>query len=264
MRRTYLVMVVIVMAALASGPALLSADDTQPIRRIAPPEKLIEPYDPMVDGKPLSYWLKLVRQRDQTMIPLAFDAIRDLGPEAWPAIPDLTRIITAPFSPIRAGKDSEEQIASKLYDVQTRADAIDALVSIGDAAASAAVSLIRWALIVRVTPPPETAEREDQELFIDLITMDVVQRLRVIDAVSAMGDAAMPTVERLLRAPDDDTRKLAVAVMGADAVSMAAELLKSTDCEDRKLGIAILKDLNLIVPHKHLGGLIHTLVCDAD
>jgi hypothetical protein len=41
-------------------------------------------------------------------MPLAFDAIRYPGPEAQAAVPALIEIVTAPFTPIRLGRDSDE------------------------------------------------------------------------------------------------------------------------------------------------------------
>ena len=269
MRRIRFAQTAVVLVILAFAGVLLPAsDDTPANRRIVSREILNgprnwAPYNPIHDGKPLSYWLKIIQQRNEEMMPLAFDAIRELGPDAWPAVPGLTRVITSPFSPIRVGRDSEELISSKLYDIQIRADAIDALVSIGDAAASATVSLIRWALMVRVIPSP-VGNSENDELFIEFTAMDAVQRMRVIDAVAAMGDAAMPTIERLLRVPDDEIRKTVVAILGGDALFMAEDLLKSSDCQDRKLGFAILKDMDLIVAKQHLRRLSQMVVCDPD
>jgi hypothetical protein len=247
---------------------LSAADDTYTRRRTAPPEALtIQPGwttdDPMHAGRPLSHWVKIIRRRNQELMPLAFDAIREMGPDAWPAIPELTRVITAPFTPIRVGKDSDELIAEKMYDMQIRAEAIDALVFIGEEAASATVSLVQWALVVRVTSPM-TVNRDDYNLFIDLMTIDTEQRMQVVDAITTFGDAATPTVERLLRSPDAATRKLSVVILGGDAVLRAADLLKSPDCEDRNLGFTILTDMDLIVAKEHLSGLRHTLTCDAN
>src|SRR5215510_9696309 len=61
-------------------------------------------------GRPLSYWLNIIRERDEKMISLAFDAIRSLGPRAAVAVPELTRTVTAPFTPIHIGRDSDEVI----------------------------------------------------------------------------------------------------------------------------------------------------------
>jgi hypothetical protein len=116
------------------------------------------PDEPRYLGKILSYWLKTIRYRDEQTLSLAFDAIRGLGPDAWPAAPELTRIVAAPFSPIRIGKDTEEQIADKLYDIEVRAEAIDALASIGESAATATMPVIRWALTERVIPAVKTTK----------------------------------------------------------------------------------------------------------
>src|SRR5437879_2849908 len=70
--------------------------------------------EPEYLGKKLSFWMKVIRDRDKEMISLAFDALRSLGPEAQAAVPDLTALVAAPFTPIRIGKDSQKVIASKL------------------------------------------------------------------------------------------------------------------------------------------------------
>ena len=36
--------------------------------------------EPKYQGKPLTYWLKIIDDRDDEMISLAFDAVRSLGP----------------------------------------------------------------------------------------------------------------------------------------------------------------------------------------
>ena len=82
--------------------------------------------DAMYHGKPLSYWLSSIRARDGRIV-AAFDAIRELGPEAWPAVEELTRIVAEPFPPVRIEVDWEDAIAPKLLNIQLRADAIDAL-----------------------------------------------------------------------------------------------------------------------------------------
>jgi hypothetical protein len=52
--------------------------------------------EPTYQGEPLSHWLKSIRDRDDKIV-LAFDAIRDLGPDAWPAVEELTRIVALSF-----------------------------------------------------------------------------------------------------------------------------------------------------------------------
>ena len=42
-------------------------------------------------GKRLSHWINVLRDRDQEVISLAFDAIRAAGPDATAAVPDLAR-----------------------------------------------------------------------------------------------------------------------------------------------------------------------------
>ena len=218
--------------------------------------------EPTYQGEPLSYWLRSIRDRDDKIL-LAFDAIRDLGPDAWTAVEELTRIVAEPFTPVSIGVDQDDVIAPKLLSIHLRADAIDALTAIGDAAASSAVPLIQWALTVRVIPI-NLDNLEDNRLFIDLITIDVLERMRVAGAVARFGPDAAPAIVALLKSPDGEKRKLGVAILSENALPLAAYLLKSRNCEDRKRGIAILADMWLVVAKEHLGNLKAALVCNAD
>lgn len=218
--------------------------------------------EPMYQGEPLSYWLTSIRDRDDKIV-LAFDAIRDLGPDAWPAVEELTRIVAEPFTPVSIGVDRDDVIAPKLLSIHLRADAIDALTAIGEAAASSAAPLIQWALTVRVIPM-NLDNVKDNELLVDLITIDVLERMRVAGAVARFGPAAAPAIVALLKSPDGEKRKLGVAILSENALPLAAYLLKSRNCEDRKRGIAILADMWPVVAKEHLGNLKTALVCDAD
>jgi hypothetical protein len=218
--------------------------------------------EPMYQGEPLSYWLRSIRDRDDKIV-LAFAAIRDLGPDAWPAVEELTRIVAEPFTPVRIGVDRDDVLAPKLLSIHLRAEAIDALTAIGDAAASSAVPLVHWALTVRVIPM-NLDNVKDDELFVDLITIDVLERMRVAGAVARFGPAAAPAIVALLKSPDDEKRKLGVAILSENALPIVADLLKSRNCKDRKRGIAILADMWPVVAKEHLAELRAALVCDAD
>ena len=163
---------------------------------------LASPVDePQYLGRNLNYWMSVIRDRNQDMISLAFEAIRWLGPEARAAVPDLTALIEAPFTPIRIGKDSQKVIASKLYEIEVRAGAIDALASIGESASPAALSLVRWALMPHVVVE-NIRNMDDQELFIELAIMDTEQRMRVAGAIPEFGRDASPVIAGLLSSPD--------------------------------------------------------------
>ena len=218
--------------------------------------------EPMYQGKPLSYWMTSIRDRDEKIL-LAFDAITELGPDAWPAVEELTRIVAEPFTPVRIGLDRGDVIAPKLLSIHLRADAIDALTAIGKAAASSAAPLIQWALTVRVIPM-NLDNVKDHELFVDLITLDVLERMRVAGAVARFGPAAAPAIVTLLKSPNDEKRKLGVAILSENALPIAADLLKSRNCEDRKRGIAILADMWPVVAKEHLAALRAAFVCDAN
>src|SRR4030095_2038377 len=138
-----------------------------------------------------------------------------------------------------------------------------ALTAIGEAAASSTVPLIEWALTVRVIPI-NLDDLKDGELFVDLITIDVLERMRVAGAVARFGPAAAPAIVALLKSPDGEKRKLGVAILSDGALQIVTNLLKSRKCEDRKRGIAILADMWPVVAKEHLAALRTALVCDGN
>jgi hypothetical protein len=218
-----------------------------------------EQREPMYMGKPLSYWIESLRNRDEEM-KLAFAAIDALGPDAESAVPELVRIVSEPFKAIWVGTDKREQLATKVANIQLRADAVDALGAIGAPAAASTPSLIQWALMVRVVPMDVTS-REEEELYIDLIAIDVLERMRVAGAVALFGKSALLPVAMSLASKNDDERKLAVAILSEHAPPIAAALLKSENCESRKLGIAILMDMWPVVSADHIRDLAGALTC---
>lgn len=205
--------------------------------------------EPTYRGKPLSHWLKSIQNRDLEM-ELAFDAIHALGPDASAAVPELTEIVAESFTPVQIGVDTRDLILSKLADILLRADAVDALAAIGEAAAPSSETLIQWALTLRVIPG-NLAEAKDQESFIDLVAMDVLERMRVAGAVAEFGPGASPAIAQSLTSPDAEERKLAVAILNEKALPIAASLLKAKNCDERELGIAILTDMWPVVPKDH-------------
>jgi hypothetical protein len=215
------------------------------------------------NGKPLSYWMKAIHDRDEATISDALDAIRFFGPEARAAVPELTRLLSDPFHPIQLGKDSDTTIATKLYDIEVRSAAIDALAAIGEYAAPATLPVIQWALTVRVIPFRVNTLEEHVRL-VDLVTLDAEYRIRVIHAIEQFGEPAIPTLVRLLRSPDSDRRKFAAISLGTDILPIAADLLTSHDCDDAQLGITILSDLSPAVAPIYLSKLREMLTCDAN
>lgn len=202
-------------------------------------------------GKSIVFWLHVLRDRDEELMPKAFDAIRSLQDDAWVAIPDLTKVIEGPFVAININDDSHDVIASKLYDVALRAQAMEMLTSMGEAGAPATRAVVGWALAERVVPMAG-ADRQHQELFIELVAMDAEQRVHSAEALAAFGADAFPTVAKLITSPDNARRRLAVAVLGQEALPIAAELLRSRDCGDREIGLLVLKDMSLVVPEAYV------------
>jgi hypothetical protein len=132
-----------------------------------------------------------------------------------------------------------------------RDSAIDALAAIGEAAAPASAILIEWALTVR-TIPTVTRSIANDSMFMNLVALDVLQRMRVATAVAEFGEGAISNVAALMASADDERRKLAVAILNDKALPIALALLKSDDCEERRTGLAILVDMWTVVPRDHV------------
>jgi hypothetical protein len=197
-------------------------------------------------GKPLTFWLKVIRDRDEDQLPAAFDAIRSLGPDAWVAVPELSRVVDAPFVAINIDRDSQDTVATKLYDIAVRTEAIETLGWMGESAAPSTRALLDWALMKRVIPPDKQSSDSD-ELFIELVAMDTEQRMRVAGAVAQFGKDTLPAIAKMLASTDASKRKLAVTILSQDALPVATDLLRSKTCDDRELGLQILKDMDLVV-----------------
>jgi hypothetical protein len=211
-------------------------------------------------GKPFSYWLKVIQDRDPEKIEFAFDAMVEFGPEAWEAVPDLTRIVTEPFTPIHLGEDSPEDIIEKVWKIQLRGGAIDSLGAIGDAAAPSAEPLIEWAFAIRVVPA-QVKSPEIDRLFVDLVAIDVLEKMRIAGAVSQLGPGAAPAIQELLESPDFERRKFSVAILNAGVLPIAARLLKSEDCERRSLGASLMANMWPVIAVEHLSALKDIAKC---
>ena len=209
-------------------------------------------------GKSLTFWLKALRDRDEERISDAFGAIYSLGDDAWIAVPDLSRIVGAPFEPIEIGTDSKETVASKLYDISIRSEAIEALGWIGESAAPSTARLVEWGLVQRVLPDYKRSPQNDA-LFIELVAMDAEQKMRVAGAVAQLGRDTIPAVAKMLASSDVSKRKLAVAILSQDALPVATDLLRSDTCDDKRLGLRILKDLEVVVAPAYIDELAHQI-----
>ena len=53
--------------------------------------------EPSYQGKPLSYWIEVIRNRDEPKLGRALVAIQNLGPKASAAVDELAGIVAAPF-----------------------------------------------------------------------------------------------------------------------------------------------------------------------
>jgi hypothetical protein len=232
-------------------------DKSAPALHDAPALSLNEP---AYLGKPLSYWVKSLRNRD-AQISTAFEAIRNLGPAAAAAVPELTRIISEPFVPIEVGIDGYSTASAKLRQIQLRSHAVDCLHAIGIPAASSAKALTQWALAERVTVV-KLRDAEDRAVFIDLVGIDALERMRVAGAVAAFIPDSSMVIAELLKSEDQEAAKLGVAILGERTVPVAAELLKSRSCTDEKLGLKMLSDLWPVVAKDHLLELRDTLQCE--
>jgi hypothetical protein len=220
----------------------------------------IQPFDdPSYAGKPLSYWLNSIRNRDDQM-GMAFDAIRHMGPAAHSAVPELTLVVSEAFTPIEVGVDGFTAVTQKIRSILIRSNAIDCLGAIGSAAASSAPALAEWALTPRMILHG-IRNRQEQDAFVDLVGIDVVERMRVVGAISRFTPDASPFIARLLKSHDEEERKLGVAILHENALPVAVTLLQSEACGDQELGFNILLDMWPVVSHEHLLNLMDVLPC---
>jgi hypothetical protein len=217
----------------------------------------------MYQGKTLNYWLNAIRDRNEELMPLAFEAIRALGPNARAAVPELIRVVEAPFAPVRVGTDCDDTIAEKLYDLEVRSEAIDSLAYIGAAAASATIPLIDWAFTIRVVPP-QMNSIEENDRFIDLVTLEAEYRIGVMHAIQRFGKGGIATLARFVKSAEAEKRKFAVMTLGGEVLPVATELLTSRNCDDEELGIAILSDLEPMVAKLYLSQLRQAALCYAN
>jgi hypothetical protein len=219
--------------------------------------------DPIALGRPLSYWLKSIRTRDPINVEMAFEAIVQLGPAARAAIPDLTQIVAEPFIPIRIGKDSREEIHGKLLNIELRAGAVDGLGAIGEAAAPSAAPVIQWGLTMRVITPTERYRSTDAFL-IELIGIDVLERMRAAGTVAQFGLDASGPVQNLIESGDNEKRKFAAAILNEQTVFVAARLMQRDDCLARMRGLSLLSAMWPVVASEHLVTLNEILECSED
>lgn len=220
---------------------------------------VLPPDDPIYSGQPLSYWLKSIRNRDDQM-GLAFDAIRNLGPAAHAAVPELTRVVSEPFTPIEVGIDRYGAVTLKLRAILIHSSAVDCLGAIGKAAAPSAPALVEWALTPKMILRG-IRNRQEQDAFVDLVGIDVVERMRVVGAISKFTAEASPFIAGLLKSPNEEARKLGVAILHENALPVAVTLLQSEACSDQELGFNILFDMWPVVAREHLLDLIDVLPC---
>jgi len=218
--------------------------------------------DPVALGQPLSHWLKVILSGNVEQTEMAFAAIEELGPAAWKAVPELTDIVARPFTPIRIGKDDPGEVLAKLRDIHLRGGAVDSLSAIGEEAASAARPVIHWALTIRVTPS-EVRTPEDGS-YIQLVGMDVLERMRGAGAAAHFGPRAAPAVQELVESRDDEKIKFAIAILNEGSLQVATALMTSGGCGDQMLGLKILVDMWPVVAVDHLKALKNILTCSSD
>jgi hypothetical protein len=216
--------------------------------------------EPEYLGKPFSYWLRTVETRDTEQIENAFDAMIVFGPDASKAVPALTKIVSEPFAAIQLGSDSDREILLKVENIHLRSGAIDSLAAIGEAAAPSSRFLIEWALKTRVLPP-ETRTTSTDKIYVDLVAIDVLERMRVAGAVAQFGVGAAPAVQEALESSNPEERKLSVAILNAGALPIAVDLIKGGNCDNRALGLSIMIDMWPVVGVEHLKAMKQMFGC---
>jgi hypothetical protein len=222
------------------------------------------PDDPVALGQPLSYWIQVVRDRNEKEIGEAFAAMVLLGPAASSAVPELIRIVEEPFTPIDLTNDTRYDVSSKLRIILMKAGAVDSLGAIGERAARAAGPVLKWSLTVRVAPVTISPDTTPDPLFVELVTMDVLERMRGAGSVAQFGSKAAGPVQKLMESGNAETRKLAVAILNEGALPIVKDLMTSSSCRDRVLGLSMLADMWPVVPEEHLRTLKSIFQCGAE
>jgi hypothetical protein len=245
---------IVVAAILAIG--LATEVSAQTPRNVRGTNSVLD--DPVSLGEPLSHWIKVIRERNTEELGMAFDAIVELGPAASAAVSELTQIVAEPFTPIRLGRDDKSEVLTKLRMIFMKGGAIDSLGAIGEKAAPSARSVIEWSLTIRVLPPED---RSANALFIELVSMDVMERMRGAGTVAQFGIGAAPAVQELMESADSDRRKFAVAILNEAALPIVSSLMNSGSCRDRMLGLSALADMWPVVASSHLDYLTEILAC---
>jgi hypothetical protein len=255
---SYTVALAVAFTVTVSGAQDLGSKRTLPDTR-ALTSRVANQQDPTAFGRPLSYWLERLHNRDPEAY-IAVAAIVELGPDAKAAIPELTQIIAEPFVPIQPGKDSRDEIRTKLLNIDLRAGAVDGLGAIGKVAAGSADTVIRWGLTLRVVAPVERSSSTDT-LFIRLIGIDVVERMRAAGTVAQFGLDAFPSIQELIESDDNEKLKFAAAILNEDTLLAAAILMQREDCISRIRGLSLLGGMWPVVAVEHLEALKEVLKC---
>jgi hypothetical protein len=204
--------------------------------------------EPDFHGQPLSYWVQVLRDRDDRM-DIAFAAIRQLGPGAAGALTELKRILNEPFTPIVVGSTRRDDLLAGLASIELRGKVVDAMGDIGDPAS--ATALIKWALTPRIIAMGDLTDSQ-REIFIDLVGIDALERMRVVGVMAQFGSRADDVLTVMLQARDENARKLAVAILGERAMPVATDLLISRSCDDRQLGLALMGDMWSFIPRENI------------
>jgi hypothetical protein len=203
---------------------------------------------PDFQGKPFSYWVQVLRDRDDQM-DFAFAAIRQLGPRAVGVLPELKRILEEPFSPIVVGTIRRDDLLASLANIDLRGKAVEAMGDIGDPAS--ATALIKWALTTRVLAGDNLTDSQ-REIFIDIVGIDALERIRVVGVMAQFGTRADAVLTVMLQGRDENARKLAVSILGERAMPVATDLLISRSCDDRQLGLSLMADLWPFIPRENM------------
>ena len=216
------------------------------VRGQAPPAAGGAGPEPMLSGKPLSHWIKLLKDKDASVRHNAAYALSFAGPGAWAAVPALTDALKDDAKPVRLcaiaalgriGPHAKPAIPALTEcvadeDVDVRRGAVDALGHMGPG-----------------------AEQAVPHLAAALSDADKTVRLCAAQSLGHLGrtaDAVVPALTAALKDPDAHIRQKAIAALGcvrraggrrAPAAAPALiEALHDQDVEVRRLAAYVLGD----------------------
>jgi len=204
-----------------------------------------ETKEPVYEGKPLSVWVKALKEGDAKSREDAAFALMKMGPAAREAMPALSAALTDPnlevvkFAAITLGKIGGEGVPPLILGLQDEDETLQAIASLGlrEAGAAAVPSLIRLLRSSNRTTASyasstlgKIGEPAVNDLVVALDHHDTQVRGLALLALGAMGDVAKVAVPAIRKRLNDDhpgVRKAAADILSKIGRDTSAQVLPS-------------------------------------